>query len=184
MKVRKMIITLILSFLLFSNTSAHCLKEIETTARAQIAITQCELLKISNKVILDAFQIPSVPANGEMPKSGEEIEKEENEIEILAKLLFCEAGAASWDCQVYVCSAILNLSEYTGRSIWDIAHDINTMAVAPYVDYASPLPTQYNIIEYVMGEGKIEGVMFFRTSYYHPFGTPICSIDNVYFSSP
>ena len=110
MKVRKVIIALILSFLLFSNTSAHCLKEIEITARAQIAITQCELLKISNKVILDAFQIPSVPANGEMPKSGEEIEKEENEIEILAKLLFCEAGATSWDCQVYVCSAILNLS--------------------------------------------------------------------------
>ena len=184
MKVRKVIIAFILSFLLFSNTSAHCFKEIETTARAQIAITQCELLKISNKVILDAFQIPSVPANGEMPKSGEEIEKEENEIEILAKLLFCEAGAASWECQVYVCSAILNLSEYTGRSIWDIAHDINTMAVAPYVDYASPLPTQYNIIEYVMEEGKIEGVMFFRTNYYHPFGTPICSIDNVYFSSP
>ena len=97
MKVRKVIIALILSFLLFSNTSAHCLKEIEITARAQIAITQCELLKISNKVILDVFQIPSVPANGEMPKSGEEIEKEENEIEILAKLLFCEAGATSWE---------------------------------------------------------------------------------------
>lgn len=75
MKVRKVIIAFILSFLLFSNTNAHCFKEIETTARAQIAITQCELLKISNKVILDAFQIPSVPANGEMPKSGEEIRK-------------------------------------------------------------------------------------------------------------
>ena len=58
------------------------------------------------------------------------------------------------------------------------------MAVAPYVDYASPLPTQYDIIEYVMEEGKIEGVMFFITSFYHPFGSPICSIDNVYFSSP
>lgn len=183
MKVRKFFIAFLLSFLLFSNVRAFNFNGFDRIG-ARFAVTQYELLKVSNEVILKAFQVPSVPANGEMPKSGEEIEKEENEIEILAKLLFCEAGATSWDCQVYVCSAILNLSDYTGRSVWNIAHDVNTMAVAPYVDYVSPLSMQYDVIEYVMNEGRIEGVTFFRTDYYHSFGTPICSIENVYFSAP
>ena len=109
----------------------------------------------------------------------------EEEYYILAKLLYAEAGGMGWEGQVYTCSAILNLKDYSGRTIWNMAHDVNTMAVALYVDYECPMDTQYDVIEYVVcGGGKIEEICYFRTYYYHSFGTPVCSIENVYFSKP
>lgn len=106
------------------------------------------------------------------------------ETEILAKLLYREAGSMGYEGQHYVCSAILNLSDYTGRSVWDLAHDINIMAVAPIVDSAIPNETQYQVIEDVLNGARIEEICYFRTSYYHSFGTPVCNIENVYFSKP
>ena len=106
------------------------------------------------------------------------------ETEILAKLLYREAGSMGYEGQRYVCSAILNLSDYTGRSIWDLAHDINTMSVAPIVDSAVPNETQYQVIEDVLNGARVEEICYFRTSYYHSFGTPVCNIENVYFSKP
>lgn len=46
----------------------------------------------------------------------------EKEYYVLAKLLYAEAGGMSRTGQIYVCSAILNLSEQTGKSIWELAH--------------------------------------------------------------
>ena len=106
------------------------------------------------------------------------------ETEILAKLLYREAGSMGYEGQRYVCSAILNLSDYTGRSIWELAHDINTMSVAPIVDTAVPTETQYQVIEDVLNGARVEEICYFRTSYYHSFGTPVCNIENVYFSKP
>ena len=109
----------------------------------------------------------------------------EEEYYILAKLLYAEAGSMSWEGQVYVCSATLNLGDLLDRSIWSMAHDVNVMAVAPYVDYKYPMDMQYDVIEYVVcGGGRVEEICYFRTSYYHSFGTPVCSIENVYFSKP
>lgn len=105
-----------------------------------------------------------------------------NEKEILAKLLYCESGGTSWDCQVYTCSAILNLSDYTGRSISNMASDKNLFSVAPWVWSSTPTQTQYKVIDYVLSGGRISGVKWFRTDHYHSFGTPVINIDNVYFS--
>ena len=106
----------------------------------------------------------------------------DSEQDILAKLLYCEAGSMGWQGQVYVCSAILNLRDYSGRSIWNMAHDYNTFAVAGYVDSASPTSTQYEVISYVLNGGRIPDIKYFRTNYYHSFGTPVCNVENVYFS--
>lgn len=105
-----------------------------------------------------------------------------NEKEILAKLLYCESGSTSWDCQVYTCSAILNLSDYTGRSISNMASDKKVFSVAPWVWSSTPTQTQYKVIDYVLSGGRVSGVKWFRTDHYHSFGTPVKSIDNVYFS--
>lgn len=105
-----------------------------------------------------------------------------NERDILAKLLYCESGSTSWDCQVYTCSAILNLSDYTERSISSMASDINTFSVAPWVWSTTPTQTQYDVIDYVLSGGRISDVKYFRTDFYHNFGIPVTNIDNVYFS--
>lgn len=106
------------------------------------------------------------------------------EIDILAKLLYCEAGGMGYEGQLWVCSAILNLSDYTGRSVWNLAHDEGTMAVAPYVDYARPTAMQYEVIRDVFYGSRIEDVCYFRTLSYHTFGTPMVQIENVFFSAP
>ncbi len=107
----------------------------------------------------------------------------EKEYEILAKLLYAEAGICTEKGQIYTCSAILNLSKIRNSSIWDMAHDINTMAVAPYVDTIIPTNMQYEVIEYVVcGGGKVPEICYWRTKHYHSFGTPVCEIDGHFFS--
>ena len=109
---------------------------------------------------------------------------EEIDIDFLAKLIWAEGGTMSWEGQVYLCSAILNLCDMTGRSVWSAGHDYNMFSVAYIVDYVSPTQTQYDVIEYVLNGGRIADVCYFRTDFFHSFGTPVCSIDNVYFSAP
>ena len=107
-----------------------------------------------------------------------------DERDFLAKLLYCEAGSTSWECQVYTCSAILNLSDYNKMSIWDMGHNYNIFAVAYIVDDAVPTQTQYDVIDYVLSGGRIPEICYFRTDYYHSFGTPVCNIVPHYFSKP
>lgn len=148
-----------------------------------------EIEKIEEPVKLEAtIQKPAIPAPDikEYPKYEPEPDTYEtltySEKEILAKLLYREAGSMSWEGQVYVCSAILNLRDHTGKSIWTMAHKVNMFSVAPIVDSAKPRQMQYEVIDYVLHGGRIPGIKYFRTNHYHRFGTPVCKIQNVYFS--
>lgn len=102
--------------------------------------------------------------------------------EALGRLLYCEAGGTSWDCQVWTCSAILNLLDYFGEDLYTAMHDPCRYDVQDRIDSVSPTQTQYDVIEYVLAGGRIAGVAAFRTGHYHDFGTPMCEIDGVYFS--
>lgn len=165
---------------------------------------QIDLLKQSNKEIKENFEklkkeekekpvkevnvVEIESAEGEVIETSPESEPATelivcDETEILAKLLYSEAGICSWEGQVYVCSVILNLHDQTGRSVWDLAHDYNTFAVAGIVDDATPTQMQYDVIDYVLNGGRIPEINAFRNDYYHDFGTPVCEIDGVYFST-
>lgn len=137
-----------------------------------------EAVKLFNE---NSGSVPA-PTPTPIPTPAPPVSNSDPEEAILAKLLYCEAGSMSWKGQVYVCSAILNLRDYSGRSIWNMAHDYNTFSVAGYVDSATPTSTQYEVIEYVLNGGRIPDIKYFRTNYYHSFGTPVCNIENVYFS--
>ena len=108
----------------------------------------------------------------------------ESDRDFLAKLLFCEVGGEDWDCQLYTCSAILNLRDRSGRSLWEMGHDYNTFEVAKYVDGATPNDMQYEIIDFVLSGGRVPEICYFRTNYYHSFGTPVCQVGAHYFSKP
>lgn len=111
-------------------------------------------------------------------------EKKDKEILLLAKLLYCEARGMSDKGQIYVCSAILNMMDYTGRSLEDLAHDRSVYSVANIVDSVQPLPKQFEIIDRVRSGERIKDIVYFRTKHYHGFGTPVCEVDGVYFSKP
>lgn len=111
-----------------------------------------------------------------------EVNGESVDIEFLAKLLYAEAGTMDWWGKVYTCSAILNLCDKEGRDLWEAGHDKNCFAVAPYVDTVTPTEEIYDVIKYVLDGGRIGDICYFRTSYYHHFGTPVCQVGAHYFS--
>lgn len=113
-----------------------------------------------------------------------EVNLEQWEIDFFAKLLYCEAGSMGYEGQFWVASAILNLSEYTDMSIWEMGHKVNLFEVAPWVDNAVPTRQQYDIIYEVLNNGWIANVCFFRTDYPHDFGKFMVKIENICFNSP
>jgi hypothetical protein len=128
-------------------------------------------------------EIPTEPVEEEIVITSAAAREALADPTFLAKLLYREAGSMGWEGQVYVCSAILNLCDYEGTTIWRAGHNANKFSVAPIVDSARPTQTQYDVIDYVINQGgRIPEVKYFRTSHYHNFGTPMCRIENVYFS--
>lgn len=113
-----------------------------------------------------------------------DVQLEQWEIDFFAKLLYCEAGIMGHEGQFWVASAILNLSEHKGMSIWDMGHDVNLFEVAPWVDEANPTQQQYDIIYEVLNNGWIADVCFFRTNYPHSFGKFMVKIENICFTAP
>jgi N-acetylmuramoyl-L-alanine amidase len=111
-----------------------------------------------------------------------EVNGEPVDIEFLAKLLYAEAGTMDWWGKVYTCSAILNFCDTEQRDLWAVGHDKNCFAVAPYVDSVEPTEEIYEVIDYVLGGGRIADICYFRTGYYHTFGTPVCQVGAHYFS--
>lgn len=108
----------------------------------------------------------------------------DSEYQILAKLLFCEAGGSSRDGMIYTCSAILNLRDHTGRTIMEMAHDNSTFSVARIVDSAKPTEKVYEVIDYVLQGHRVPDICYFRTNHYHSFGIPVCKVGGHYFSRP
>lgn len=110
---------------------------------------------------------------------------EKLDIEFYAKLLHLETDHSkmSWEGMVYTASAILNFCDTYKISVWTAGHDVNSFAVAPYVDQAEPNDYTYEVIDYVLSGGRIEGINHFRTRHYHTFGTPICKVGAHYFST-
>ena len=111
-----------------------------------------------------------------------EVNGEPVDIEFLAKLLYAEAGTMDWWGRVYTCSAILNLCDTEQRDLWAAGHNKNCFAVAPHVDSVEPTEDIYEVIDYVLGGGRIADIRYFRTGYYHTFGTPVCQVGAHYFS--
>lgn len=100
----------------------------------------------------------------------------------LAKLLALEARGMTWEGKVYTCSAILNLCDLHSRSLWSMGHDTEVFTGAEYVDNMKPTNNIYEVVEYVLGGGRVEEICYFRTKRYHNFGTPVCEVNGHYFS--
>lgn len=105
----------------------------------------------------------------------------EEQKELIAKMLYCEAGGTGWDCQVATCSAIINLIEYNNGD-FSILDKTNVFTPAYFYRGVTPMQTQYDVLNYVLSGGLIADIKYFRTDYYHSFGASMFAIDNVYFS--
>ena len=115
-----------------------------------------------------------------------QIELTANEKDLLMRSLYREAGSTGFWCQVYVCSATLNLwkSQYSHLSLEEMLTNYNIYETAYTLSSVTSKEKSYvkDATEYVLNGGKVPNVKYFRTDYYHSFGTPVTSIENVYFS--
>ena len=164
--------------------TAACSQKITNVEAVARGETTWEEIRLAEKYDLN-------PARVHFYNEGEMIDKiyttssaplADEEREFLAKLLYAEAGSMTWEGQVYTCSAILNLCDSRGISIFEGGHNEGMFSVAPYVDYVTPLKMQHDVIDYVLNGGRIADIKYFQCGWYHSFGTPVCYIENVYFS--
>lgn len=102
--------------------------------------------------------------------------------DLLAKVIYLEAGVCGEECQRLVGSTAMNLADARG-GLANVAYDYNTFNIAYRIDGCVPSETSIRVAERVLSGDRDYNVKAFRTSYYHSFGTPYTNIDNVYFST-
>lgn len=105
------------------------------------------------------------------------------DVDLLARVIYQEAGSCSEYCQYLVGSTALNLADYYGTDLSSIVHNYNIFNVAYMLYNTEPSETSFNVAENLINNGRDYSVMAFRTDYYHNFGQPYTSVDNVYFST-
>lgn len=105
-----------------------------------------------------------------------------NDIDLIARTVYLESGGCGEYCQWLTASTILNLAESRG-GIANVVYDYNTFSVADMIDYCEPSDLAYSVAERVASGDRDYNVMAFRADYYHDFGSPYASADNVYFST-
>lgn len=106
----------------------------------------------------------------------------EYELDLLARTIYQEAGSCGEYCQWLVGSTVLNLADERG-GIEVVVFDYNTFNVAYSLYNATPSDLSYSVASRLLSGDRDYCVKAFRTSYYHDFGTPYISVDNVYFST-
>jgi len=102
--------------------------------------------------------------------------------DLLARAIYCESGVCSEYCQWLVGSAILNLADERG-GIENVVFDYNTINVAYILYDCTPSDLSYGVAKKLLDGNRDYRVKYFRTSYYHGFGTPYTNVNNIYFST-
>lgn len=106
----------------------------------------------------------------------------EYEYDLLARTIYQEGGVCSEYCQWLIGSAVLNLADERG-GIENVVFDYNTFNVAYVLYDCTPSNLSYSVAERLLSGDRDYVVKYFRTDYYHGFGTPYTNVDNVYFST-
>lgn len=115
-------------------------------------------------------------------KSNNTYNTSSDEVDLLARVIYCEAGNCSEYCQWLVGSTAMNLADSNG-GLRAVAFDYNTFNVAGILYTRDPSELSYSVAQRILSGDRDYNVKAFRMSYYHSFGTPYAVVDNVYFSS-
>ncbi|NLB09456.1 MAG: SH3 domain-containing protein, partial [Clostridiaceae bacterium] len=101
-----------------------------------------------------------------------------------AALLYLEGGATSRACQKMITEVIFNQWKLRGGSLTDTLFAPSLFTVAHRIKSTTPKALQYEIVDEVCRDGVSipSDILYFRSNYYHSFGTPYTKIGNIYFS--
>lgn len=113
----------------------------------------------------------------------------EEERELLARLVYCEANTESLECQKAVVSVVFNQLEsgIWGASLEEVIYYGNNYSPVVFglIDAAEPTALNYEAVDYVLQNGPTlpTYVRYFRADYHHQWEgyKGYKTIDNVYF---
>lgn len=111
------------------------------------------------------------------------------ERELLAKLLYCEGGIESEECQRAIVSVIFNRLEngYWGNTLHNVIYAKGQFEPVSkgLLNKAKPKQQQYDAIDYVLKNGSTlpSWVQYFRANYHFSWKgyTPYCCLSTTYF---
>lgn len=111
----------------------------------------------------------------------------EEEKDLLARLIKLEAGDQSWECQCAVGSVVLNRlkQEYGGKkTLHGVVYARGQFSTAHRIKRTKATQTQKDVVEYLLQNGVTlpEDVIYFHYKRYGKWGTPYCRIGTEYFS--
>lgn len=193
-----------------TNDSAATIDEAETipistTIPATVASTEQPTTVATKKESPEPTKDKSADANADKQNTSEQPEEDKNfdepiivateqvrehpnsnysegDVDLIARTVYLESGGCGEYCQWLTASTILNLAESRG-GVANVVYDYNTFNVADMIDYCSPSDLSYSVAKRVISGDRDYNVKAFRADYYHDFGSPYTSADNVYFST-
>jgi type IV secretory pathway VirB10-like protein len=124
---------------------------------------------------------PKTENKDETPKQ-ETTATNKSDVELLARLIYLEGGNCSEYCQWLIGSTAMNLADING-GLSAVAYNYNIFNVAYKIDSCTPSALSRKVAERVLSGDRDYNVKAFRMWYYHSFGTPYTTVDNVYFST-
>ena len=111
----------------------------------------------------------------------------QSEYELICRTVYCEAGNQDMKTQSMVCLTILNrLASGYADNVTDVIYAKNAYEVTTWEDFESRTWTTQveESVNWALRENEHPRDMYyFRTEYYHSFGSPYMKSDDLYFST-
>ena len=170
------------------STTETTISKVETKPTETIVIAESKEEIESYSEIEKYIEAETEPTEESAEESAEESgnivtdNNSDTNIDLLARIIYFEAGSCSEYCQWLVGSTAMNLAnEYGSLETVAFNYDIFNVANILYTDTPSNL--SYSVATRIINGDRDINVRAFRTDYYHSFGSPYTNVDNVYFSS-
>lgn len=176
----------------------------ETSSYVVSAIPAASTVPYDEPLTTTAIPVDEVPATSAVETQPDSYLLTDENLVLLAKTIFLEAGIESYECKEAVASVIINRLN-TGRwgeTLHDVIYAPSQFAVAKNIEktvpYSCPEAPYYEkskefisrwddcfaAAEYVLVHGSTlpANVLYFRANYYFDWATPYTQIDHTYFS--
>lgn len=169
--------------------------EIQETSLVEVEDTSEQIYEETEEITIDNIISTDPTETTEITQTKVETEPQlygiysisAEEREMLAQLLYLEAGSTSYECQHMVAAVIFNrLSQGWGNTMTEVIYAEGQFSPAYLIGTVTPSDIQYQIIDDITynGHSYPSNLLCFRADYYFSdWGEPYTSIDNVYFST-
>lgn len=140
------------------------------------------MVKIKNEI--DKLKVVSPTPTPKASSRKVSVRLSENDIRLIAKLVYEEAGAQSYKCQKAIASVVINRMIRYNKTARQVIFEPGVFSVSISGTRASA--ESIRAVRDVVKNGTTlpKNVLAFRNQHYHRgFGRPYCCIDGVYFST-